>query len=215
MSRFIDVWALGRVRRENTCRYINHSGISKKSILHLQESLCTGTTQQTVLSPGTRESERREEVRANLAKKKRGHSWRAGWLSCGEIGDISPVCHQSVSPWRIYFERTEEEGEGGKSSEVEQEATLPGIKLLYVCISFLASPAGTPKPPGAICSCCFISHSNQRGQKEPANKDPTNRLSERSCQVRQSRGHLQDFFFSSSSPSSSSWPHAEIKGLKE
>lgn len=72
MSRFIDVWALGRVRRENTCRYINHSGISKKSILHLQESLCTGTTQQTVLSPGTRESEWREEVRANLAKKKKG-----------------------------------------------------------------------------------------------------------------------------------------------
>ena len=97
---------------------------------------------------------------------------------------------------------------------MEQEATLPGIKLLYVCISFLASPAGTPKPPGAICSCCFISHSNQRGQKEPANKDPTNRLSERSCQVRQSRGHLQDFLFSSSSSSSSSssWPHAEIKG---
>lgn len=98
MSRFIDVWALGRVRRENTCRYINHSGISKKSILHLQESLCTGTTQQTVLSPGTRESERREEVRANLAKKKRGHRWKPGWLSCAEIGDISPVCDQSVSP---------------------------------------------------------------------------------------------------------------------
>ena len=149
--------------------------------------------------------ERKRKIILLKKKKKRGgHCWRAGWwLSCDEIGDVSPVCDQSVSHFwdtrykKIYFERTDEEGEGGKSSEVEQEATLPAIKLLYVCVSFLASPAGTPKPPGTICSCCFISHSNQQGQKEPANKDPTNRLSQQSCHVRQRppSGSLLFFFF--------------------
>lgn len=59
-----------------------------------------------------------------------------------------------------------------KSSKAEQEAT-PAVNGC-TCASFGFTCCDT-RPPGAICSCCFISPSNQLGHKDPANKDSRSR----------------------------------------
>lgn len=96
---------------------------------------------------------------------------------------------------KIYLRVSRPRSVEGESSEAEQEATL--VLNCCMCASFSFTCCDT-SPPGAICSCCFISHSNQRGHKDPANKGSRNRLLKQSCHVRQrppSRLFLFFFFF--------------------
>lgn len=73
-------------------------------------------------------------------------------------------------------------GSERKSGEAEQEATL--LLNCCMCASFSFTCCDT-KPPGAICSCCFISHSNRQGHKDSANKDSGKQAvgAEPSCQT--------------------------------
>lgn len=133
----------------------------------------------------TREEWDKYEVIGNLARNCKGGGGIGGWMiklwwhqrlfsSLWSIGQSlkhdGTTCHNTVIDLR---ERSGPRPEGAmskvsrKGDEAEQEATL--LLNCCMCASFSFTCCDT-KPPGAICSCCFISHSNQQGHKDPANK---------------------------------------------
>ncbi len=146
---------------------------------------------------------------ANLARNwKWGHYWRAGWWSSDEIRDLSPVCDQSVSPLSVTRYKNILNAEGTRvcsqrRGQVRRTPGDPPVLNCCMCVSLSFTCCDT-KPPGAICSCCFITHSNQQGHKDPANKGSRNRLLRQSCHVGAERPPSRGLFLFS-------WSHAEIR----